>query len=121
MIWLPTIVMVAIALQAVAVTQAVIQLLTVSVPHRHNYNFTWVIIYLSSMKKKITITLEDFEGISETQSRQLIGGFSKSFSGQVELSSTLVGNNCQGGNCVQGCGSDNNLACNYHVGCGTTK
>jgi len=71
------------------------------------------------MKKKITITLENFEGISETQSNQLMGGFSQSFSGQDKIADTLIGNNCQGGNCVEGCGSDNNVMCNNRVGCGT--
>ena len=68
------------------------------------------------MNKKITLTLENFEGISESQGNQLVGGFSQSFSGQEAAFSASTTNNCSGGNCVSGCGT--NSGCNTVAGCG---
>ena len=65
--------------------------------------------------KKVTITLESFEGISESQGNQLVGGFSQSFSGQ-EAAFSASTNNCQGGNCAANCGV--NVGCNTVAGCG---
>jgi hypothetical protein len=70
--------------------------------------------------KKMTITLENFEGISESHGNQLVGGFSASFSTtKFESNLALADNNCKGGNCVEGCGG--NSGCNTVTGCGNTK
>lgn len=71
------------------------------------------------MQKVKASVFAEFEQISSRQSDKLVGGFSKSFSGRAALADTVVGNNCQGGNCAHGCGGDNNVICNNRVGCGT--
>ena len=70
------------------------------------------------MKQKVTLTLENFEGISESQGNRLVGGFSQIFSGQESPFSASEGttNNCASGNCVAGCGT--NSGCNVVAGCG---
>ncbi len=68
------------------------------------------------MKNKITLIFENFEKISESQEHNLVGGFSKSFSNQNEISFSEETNNCHGGNCVKGCGPFNS-GCNTVVGC----
>jgi len=69
--------------------------------------------------KKVTITLENFEGISESQGNQLVGGFSVSFSASKGSEFDMaVANNCNGGNCVTGCGG--NSGCNTVANCKCT-
>lgn len=69
--------------------------------------------------KKVTITFEDFEGLSKTQGDKLVGGFSASFSSpRYQSSFSGADNNCKGGNCVEGCGG--NSGCNTVDGCGNT-
>ncbi len=71
------------------------------------------------MKNKITLIFENFEKISESQENSLVGGFSKSFSNQNEISFDQETNNCDGGNCVAGCGG--NVKCNTVAGCGAKE
>jgi hypothetical protein len=73
----------------------------------------------SKMIQTITLTLADFEGISESQGNRLVGGFSKTFSVQEIAANELASNNCKGGNCAILCGS--NVGCNAVEGCGATK
>jgi len=68
------------------------------------------------MKQKMTLAFDDFEGISESQGNQLVGGFSKSFSVQEIVLNEAASNNCKGGNCAVLCGS--NVGCNAVAGCG---
>lgn len=64
------------------------------------------------LKIKTVIVLNDFEKVSESQ-KKLVGGFSQSFSGAIEsLDSAGTTNNCNGGNCVAGCGAGQNVECN---------
>lgn len=66
--------------------------------------------------KKVTIMLESFEGISESQGKKLVGGFSSSFSGsRSSMTDESMANNCRGGNCIVGCGG--NSACNTVANC----
>ena len=69
------------------------------------------------MKNKITLTFEDYEKTSEPQEDYLVGGFSKSFSNQKEIAFAEHTNNCDGGNCVSGCGGNGNYSCNTATGC----
>ncbi len=69
------------------------------------------------MKNKITLIFENYEKISESQEHNLVGGFSKSFSNQNEISFNEETNNCNGGNCVSGCGVKGNYGCNNVAGC----
>lgn len=70
------------------------------------------------LKIKTVIVLNDFEKVSESQ-KKLVGGFSSSFhqidSIKIDDGST---NNCNGGNCVSGCGTGQNVNCNSTLGCG---
>ncbi len=70
------------------------------------------------MLKNKFFSLQDFEIVSEPQGAQLLGGFSKSFSIRIQVEEAAFANNCRGGNCIQGCGGDNNVICNNKVGCG---
>ncbi len=72
------------------------------------------------MKNKITLIFENFEKISESQEHNLVGGFSKSFSNQNEISFSRETNNCIRGNCFSGCG-DENIQCNTVAGCGVKQ
>ncbi|MDP1814041.1 MAG: hypothetical protein Q8K92_06290 [Leadbetterella sp.] len=69
---------------------------------------------------QITFNLNDFESISETSENQLVGGFSASLSFNPAMSfGDDNSNNCLGGNCVDGCGSGQNVrGCNTVSGCG---
>ncbi len=69
------------------------------------------------MENKKIIIFENYEKISEPQGNHLVGGFSKSYFNQNEISFSEEANNCQGGNCVSGCGSRNSQ-CNNVAGCG---
>ena len=69
------------------------------------------------MKTSFNISL--FEEISENQENQLTGGFSTVVTSHLEVLTFDNTNNCQGGNCVKGCGS--NDACNTVAGCGSQK
>jgi hypothetical protein len=65
---------------------------------------------------KVTIMLESFEGISESQGKKLVGGFSASFTAsRSSFTDESVANNCKGGNCVVACGG--NSACNTVANC----
>lgn len=62
-----------------------------------------------------------FETLTESNENTLIGGFSAS----ISIVETGVGefnsNNCNGGNCVSGCGNGQNVGtCNTTMGCGKT-
>ena len=70
------------------------------------------------MVNKITFDISNFEPISENTENKLIGGFSQSQSSSVRFDFNVEGNNCQGGNCVEGCGSGQNIGCNAVAGCG---
>ena len=67
------------------------------------------------IKSKTTVVLTGFEKISESQEKKLLGGFSKSLGSTIEVD-TGTTNNCQGGNCRDGCGQGQNLNCVQ--GCG---
>lgn len=69
---------------------------------------------------KVTIMLEGFEGISETQGKKLVGGFSASFSAvsKSAVADDAAANNCRGGNCTTGCGG--NTGCNTVANCKCT-
>lgn len=66
---------------------------------------------------KVTFNISNFEPISEDSGNKLVGGFSASVSGIGE-SVLSLSNNCSGGNCVEGCGSGQNINCNVAKGCG---
>lgn len=72
------------------------------------------------MKNKIKVIFEikNFESLSENSENKLVGGFSHTISGGGNSSGT-ISNNCQGGNCVEGCGSGQNVQCNQTIGCST--
>lgn len=61
------------------------------------------------MKDKKKDYLGKFEVLSETKSGSLVGGFSKAMSGGAtvnrEGTNLICTNNCNGGNCVKGCGT----------------
>lgn len=68
------------------------------------------------MKSKTTVVLTGFEKISESQERKLLGGFSNTITNPTTGIDNGTGdggttNNCQGGNCRQGCGIAQNLNC----------
>ncbi|MFT4092024.1 MAG: hypothetical protein QM640_00190 [Niabella sp.] len=65
------------------------------------------------MKKQNLFSIK-FEPLSE-DAENLLGGFSASLSAS-SFDSGSEANNCQGGNCVAGCGSGQEL--NLHDGCG---
>ena len=72
------------------------------------------------MKNKHLLILNSLDKITENHEESLVGGFSKSFSFQVR--ETSVGgptDNCFGGNCTSGCGTNGNKGCNSVAGCGT--
>ncbi|WP_452225611.1 hypothetical protein [Lacinutrix chionoecetis] len=71
-------------------------------------------------KIKLSFNISNFEPISEDSENKLIGGFSTSLSGSGDSLETLS-NNCSGGNCVEGCGSGQNINCNAVKGCGVIK
>jgi len=75
------------------------------------------------MKVKNFFYVGDFESLNETSEQHLIGGFSSSFTVEGNSAANLneVGsNNCDGGNCVSGCGSGQNVICpNAHFSCGS--
>ena len=68
------------------------------------------------MEKNKKISFKNFEALTETGNGVLIGGFSmvtlgssSSLTGSdVKNVRCVVGNNCQGGNCVKGCGTPSN-------------
>jgi len=64
----------------------------------------------------MTLIFENFEKISGSQEHNLIGGFSKSYSNQNEISFSVETNNCRDSNCAYGCGG--NIHCNTVAGCG---
>ena len=68
-------------------------------------------------KVKMMFDISNFEPVSEDSESKLVGGFSISLSQQtqdpVQQETT---NNCQGGNCVKGCGDGQTL--NGVAGCG---
>lgn len=72
------------------------------------------------MKNKISLTfnISNFEPVSENSINKLIGGFSTSLSARGD-SLEILSNNCHGGNCVKGCGTNTN--CNTVAGCGVIK
>ncbi len=58
------------------------------------------------MKKKQTSKLEQFELLTETSTGSLIGGFSTTLFLEIDpIDGGGTTNNCNGGNCVAGCGS----------------
>ena len=65
------------------------------------------------IKRKITLVLTGFEKISESQGKQLLGGFSNTI---TDLTIGIdpgdgTSNNCQGGNCATNCSVHQNLNC----------
>ncbi|WP_431611417.1 hypothetical protein [Chryseobacterium sp. 'Rf worker isolate 10'] len=70
------------------------------------------------IKSKTTVVLTGFEKISESQGKQLLGGFSHTISNpETGLDDgTGTSNNCAGGNCKDGCGQGQNVNC--VSGCG---
>ena len=69
------------------------------------------------IKSKTKLVLTGFEKISESQENKLIGGFSKTISDPTTiLDGGGTTNNCQGGNCKDGCGQGQNVNCIQ--GCG---
>lgn len=65
------------------------------------------------MKENKKLGFKNFETLKETSTGILVGGFTvvtgggqsgASGGGTVTNSGCVVGNNCQGGNCVTGCG-----------------
>ncbi|MFT4092025.1 MAG: hypothetical protein QM640_00195 [Niabella sp.] len=68
------------------------------------------------MKKANLLSIK-FEPLSE-EAENLLGGFSASLSA-TSVDSGSEANNCQGGNCVAGCGSGQEL--NTAIGCGTNR
>ena len=72
------------------------------------------------MKVRVKIDFTQFESISQSSGERLIGGFSTSFSiGAAGFEGDVEGNNCEGGNCVDGCGNGQNNKCNTVAGCGS--
>jgi len=62
--------------------------------------------------------ISSFELISEESDGRLFGGFSGTFSIESLTNSLALGsNNCNGGNCVAGCGKGQNTGCNTTYGC----
>ena len=74
-------------------------------------------------KVKLTFDISNFEAISENSEKKLVGGFSSSLTGGSDSLETLS-NNCHGGNCATGCGTNEthgcstNASCNAVAGCG---
>lgn len=69
---------------------------------------------------KLKFNLSNFEPISESSENKLIGGFSPSISIEIK-DHEFNTNNCNGGNCVSGCGNGQNVqTCNTSMGCGKT-
>jgi len=72
------------------------------------------------MKKTQKKDFAKFEVLNESSQGSLIGGFSIALN--AVISNATESNNCQGGNCVDGCGSGQNVsACNTVKGCGTVQ
>lgn len=71
-------------------------------------------------KIKITFDISNFEPISEDSGNKLVGGFSASMSSNGESLESLS-NNCNGGNCIKGCGDGQNVNCNTVAGCSVVK
>ncbi|WP_346983912.1 hypothetical protein [Chryseobacterium sp. POE27] len=70
------------------------------------------------IKSKTKLVLTGFEKISESQEKKLLGGFSNAILGPTTGIDDGTGttNNCQGGNCRDGCGQGQNVNCIQ--GCG---
>ncbi len=72
------------------------------------------------MKLSMEFNFSNFESLSENSEQKLVGGFSPSVSLGVTASDLTGGsNNCEGGNCIAGCGKGQNTGCNVVSGCGT--
>lgn len=63
------------------------------------------------IKSKTTVILTGFEEISESHVKQLLGGFSHTITNPNTGIDTGTTNNCEGGNCVTGCGNGQNINC----------
>lgn len=62
------------------------------------------------MSKKMKMDLTKFEGLNQNKEGLLVGGFSVTFNAPSNSVSMLndrcqTTNNCNGGNCVKGCGA----------------
>ncbi|WP_340203326.1 hypothetical protein [Ascidiimonas sp. W6] len=68
-------------------------------------------------KVKMIFDISNFEPVAEDSENKLVGGFSASVSGTFQDPVQETTNNCQGGNCVKGCGDGQIL--NGAAGCGT--
>ncbi|WP_326982458.1 hypothetical protein VUJ46_20100 [Chryseobacterium sp. MYb264] len=65
------------------------------------------------IKSKTIMVLTGFEKISESQGKQLLGGFSNTITNPttgIDLDDGTT-NNCQGGNCATNCSIHQNLNC----------
>ena len=71
------------------------------------------------MKLNLQIDYADFEIISENSEKKLIGGFSSSLFIDGSIDPIDGSNNCNSGNCIEGCGKGQNVNCNTVAGCGT--
>lgn len=70
--------------------------------------------------KKMKFSVVNYEVIVEHPDGMLLGGFSGSYSTGKDEDPPGGANNCEGGNCVKGCGNGQNVGgCNTVAGCGT--
>lgn len=69
--------------------------------------------------KKLNLKIVNFEKITESNGKKIIGGFSQSvFISDPTSFDDGSTNNCQGGNCTRDCGHGQNIQCNTQSGCG---
>ncbi|TZF95952.1 hypothetical protein FW781_10970 [Chryseobacterium panacisoli] len=68
------------------------------------------------IKIKTTVVLTGFEKISESQGKQLLGGFSRTITNPDTGIDDGISNNCQGGNCAINCSIHQNLNCSGACG-----
>ncbi|MEE4000515.1 hypothetical protein V1T75_09195 [Tenacibaculum sp. FZY0031] len=68
---------------------------------------------------RLSLSVSNFEPISENTENKLIGGFSQSISSSIRRENPSA-NNCEGQNCASGCtgGDPQNTKCNTVTNCG---
>ncbi|GAA4208124.1 hypothetical protein GCM10022289_31600 [Pedobacter jeongneungensis] len=58
-----------------------------------------------------------YDDLTTDSQKELVGGFSSSFSSLESEGDSGTSNNCLGGNCDAFCGAWQNIACNNYKGC----
>ncbi|WP_340203318.1 hypothetical protein [Ascidiimonas sp. W6] len=70
-------------------------------------------------KVKFMFDISNFEPVAEDSENKLVGGFTASISSNRVQGVETITNNCQGGNCVEGCGGGGTV--NAVAGCGVKQ